>query len=118
MSNSNGQNGQQQNGGHKPAHTARYGAIKCTIWRNDSRNGPFFATVITRSYKDGEDWRESPSFGQEDLPTVAKAALDAHSWVREQLESEREAGNARPNREDSQAKPQRQRTAARQAASV
>ena len=117
MSNSNGQNG-QQNGGNKPAHTARYGALKCTIWMNDSRNGPFYSTVITRSYKDGEDWRESPSFGQEDLPTLAKAALDAHSWIRERIASEREAGTPQPERDESQSKQQRTRPTARQAASA
>ena len=114
MSSNNGQNG--QNGGNKPANTARYGAIKCTIWRNDSRNGPFFSTVITRSYKDGEEWRESPSFGQEDLPTLAKAALDAHSWIREQLASEREA-NPPSEQKSSPSKP-RQRSSGTQPASV
>jgi hypothetical protein len=115
MSNSNGQNG--QNGGNRPAQTARYGAIKCTIWRNDSRNGPFYSTVITRSYKDGEDWHESPSFGWEDLPTVAKAALDAHSWIREQLASERDTHAPPSEPRDSQAKP-RQRSSANQPASA
>jgi len=113
MSNSNGQNG--QNGGNRPAHTARYGAIKCTIWRNDSRNGPFFSTVISRSYKEGEDWRESPSFGQEDLPTVAKAALDAHSWVREQLDNEREASSRQPEGKESQSKPRQRSSGTSQA---
>jgi hypothetical protein len=113
MSNSNGQNG--QNGGNRPAHTARYGAIKCTIWRNESRNGPFFSTVISRSYKEGEDWRESPSFGQEDLPTVAKAALDAHSWVREQLASEREAAAPQSERKESQSKPRQRSSGTQQA---
>ena len=118
MSNSNGQNGQNgQNGGNKPANTARYGAIKCTIWRNDSRNGPFFSTVITRSYKDGEEWRESPSFGQEDLPTLAKAALDAHSWIREQMASEREANPPSSEQKGSQSKP-RQRSSGTQPANV
>ena len=113
MSNSNGQNG--QNEGNRPAHTARYGAIKCTIWRNESRNGPFFSTVISRSYKEGEDWRESPSFGQEDLPTVAKAALDAHSWVREQLDSEREAASQPTERKESQSKPRQRSSGTHQA---
>ena len=114
MSNSNGQNGQQQ-GGNKPVQTFRYRAIKCTIWRNDSRNGPFYSTVITRSYKDGEDWRDSNSFGQEDLPTVAKAALDAHTWVQEQMAKDREEANPEPERDDPQPKPQRQRPTPRQA---
>src|SRR4051812_21447843 len=93
MSNSNGQ---QQNGSNRPAQTFRYGAIKCVIWRNEGRNGSFYNTVITRSYKpDGdEQWRDSDSFGQEHLPTVAKAALDAHSWIQEQLTKDRDADNS------------------------
>jgi hypothetical protein len=115
MSNSNAQNSPQQNGGNKPAHTARYGALKCTIWKNDSRNGPFFTTVITRSYKDGEDWKESHAFGLEDLPTLAKAALDAHSWIRERLAGERDAEDSRPAGNET---PSKKRSTARQPSSV
>ena len=115
-SNSNAQNVQQQNGGNKPAQTFRYRAIKCVIWRNDGRNGPFYNTVITRSYKDGDDWKESPSFGQDDLPTVAKAALDAHSWTQEQLAKDREA--TRGQAEDQEQSKQRQRSGSRESARV
>ena len=114
MSDSNRQNGSQSNGGNRPAKTIRYRAIQCTIWRNEGRNGPFYNTVITRSYKDGEEWRESSAFGQEDLPTVAKAALDAHTWIQEQTASEQQTagnGGTPPQR-------QRSRAPARQPAEV
>jgi hypothetical protein len=115
MSNSNAQNG-QPNGGNKPVQTFRYRAVKCVIWRNEGRNGAFYNTVITRSYKDGEDWKDSPSFGQDDLPAVAKAALDAHSWVQEQLSTDREEGKGHG---DSQEQPkQRQRSGSRESARV
>lgn len=114
MSNSNRQNGSQSNGGNRPAKTIRYRAIQCTIWRNEGRNGLFYNTVITRSYKDGEEWRESSAFGQEDLPTVAKAALDAHTWIQEQTDGDRhgESGATPPQRQ------QRPRPPARQPAAV
>ena len=116
MSNSNSENSQQQGSGNRPAQTFRYGAIKCTIWRNDSRNGPFYSTVVTRSYKDGEDWKESNSFGQEDLPTAAKAMLDAHSWVQAQLAKDRPAPSSQA---ETQEQPkQRQRTGSREPARV
>lgn len=115
MSNGNG-NGQQQGSNNRPAQTFRYGAIKCVIWRNEGRNGPFYSTVITRSYKDGEDWKESSSFGQEDLPTVAKAALDAHSWVQEQLAEAKEAGKPKPQQDEQPKQQHRQRPPARQPA--
>ncbi len=116
MSNGNTQNGQQQGNGNRPAQTFRYGAIKCTIWQNDGRNGPFYNTVITRSYKDGEDWKESHSFGQEDLPTLAKAALDAHSWVQEQLTRDREAGQSGAEGQETPPKQPRPRSGSREQA--
>lgn len=119
MSNSNAQKSPQQDSSKRPAQSFRYGAIKCVIWRNEGRNGAFYNTVITRSYKDGEDWKESSSFGQEDLPTVAKAALDAHTYVQEELAKERDAvKSASGSNEGTQQSKQRQRTGTREPARV
>jgi hypothetical protein len=74
MSNESNSNGQQSES-NRPAMTFRYGAIKCTVWKNQTRNGPMYNTIVTRSSKDGENWRDSSSFGSEDFPTVAKAFL-------------------------------------------
>jgi hypothetical protein len=118
MLNNNAQNGQQQGGTKKPAQSFRYGAIKCVIWKNEGRNGSFYNTVITRSYKEGDDWKDSSSFGQEDLPTVAKAALDAHTYVQEQLAKDRDAGTPGPQQGETQQPKQRQRTGTREPARV
>jgi len=83
MSNSNNNANGQQNDSNRPATTIRYGAIKATIWRNETRNGSMYSTTVTRTYKEGDDWRESHSFGPGELPTVAKVMLDAHTWVQE-----------------------------------
>jgi hypothetical protein len=40
-----------------------------------------YNVTIVRSYKDGEEWRESQSFGYDDLMNVAKLLYDAHSWI-------------------------------------
>lgn len=45
------------------------------------------AVTFTRSYKEGDDWHDSSSFGYDDLLTLSKAADDAHSWIHEQLAS-------------------------------
>ena len=42
-----------------------------------------FATV-NRLYKDGDEWKQTASFGREDLPLVAKVVDMAHSWTYEQ----------------------------------
>jgi hypothetical protein len=80
------------NGGNgaatKPAHTVRYGAIKAAIWRNLVDNGnasrPMYNVTLTRSYREGEEWKDSTSFGLDDLLVLSKIANDCHTWIHEQ----------------------------------
>jgi len=70
---------------NRPIHTIRYGAVRAAIWRNmiDAGNNsrPVYNVTFTRSYKDGDQWRESASFGLDELLLLAKAANDAHSYI-------------------------------------
>jgi len=68
----------------KPAHEIRLGRIKATIWANDTANGTRHNVTVSRIYKDGEDWKQSDSFGRDDLPVAAKALDMAHTWIFEQ----------------------------------
>ena len=68
----------------KPAHEIRLGRIKATIWENESEQGTRYNVTVTRLYKDGDDWKQTASFGREDLPLVAKVVDMAHSWTYEQ----------------------------------
>jgi len=43
---------------------------------------------VTRSYKEGDQWRDSYSFGYDDLMNVAKLLADAHSYITALRESE------------------------------
>lgn len=65
----------------KPVHSIRYGAIQVAVWRNESATGPFYNVTMTRRYRAEDAWRDSASFGESDLPTLAKALLDAHSAI-------------------------------------
>ena len=68
--------------GRPPVHTIRYRNIKAAIWENESANGAFFSVTITRSWQDErKDWHDTTSFNAGDLPTLAKAVNDAHSWI-------------------------------------
>jgi hypothetical protein len=68
----------------KPAHEIRMGRIKATIWENETENGTRHNVTISRLYKDGDQWKQTTSFGREDLPLVAKVADLAHTWIYEQ----------------------------------
>lgn len=67
----------------RPVHEIRLGRIKAAIWENETREGTRHNVSLTRIYKDGSTWKDSNSFGRDDLPLVAKVADLAHSWVYE-----------------------------------
>ena len=67
----------------KPAHEIRLGRIKATIWENESEQGTRYNVTVNRLYKDGDEWKQTASFGREDLPLVAKVVDMAHSWTYE-----------------------------------
>ena len=67
---------------NKPANTLRCGNIKATIWQNVSEKGPFFATTFSRPFKDQSGvWRNSTSFGLNDLEALLTVAREAKEWI-------------------------------------
>lgn len=78
---------QQRNGSqssqrpNKPAHEIRLGRVKATIWENATESGIRHNVTLSRLYRDGESWKDSQSFGRDDLPLVAKVSDMAHTWI-------------------------------------
>ncbi len=67
-----------------PAYEARLNHIRLTVWENFSKGSSYFNTVITRRYKEGDEWKESCTFsGLGDLALVAEAVSLAREFVRE-----------------------------------
>ena len=65
----------------RPVHEIRLGRIRAAIWENETDNGTRHNVTLSRLYKDGEDWKDSASFGRDDLLLVAKVSDLAHSWI-------------------------------------
>ncbi|REJ90681.1 MAG: hypothetical protein DWQ35_15890 [Planctomycetota bacterium] len=65
----------------KPVHEIRLGRIRAAIWENETQNGTRHNVTVSRLYKDGDHWKDSASFGRDDLPLVAKVCDQAHSWI-------------------------------------
>jgi hypothetical protein len=68
----------------RPVHELRLGRIRAAVWENDTQNGTRHNVTVSRLYKDGDEWKDSASFGRDDLPLVAKVVDQAHSWIFEQ----------------------------------
>jgi len=69
---------------NRPVHSFRYGNVSCAIWAENTHAGYFWRTTLVKVYRDGDNWGESMSFDDRDLPHVMKAAADAHSWIHHQ----------------------------------
>ena len=67
-----------------PVHEIRLGRIKAAIWENATPNGARHNVTLSRIYRDGDTWKESASFGREDLPLVGKVSDMAHTWIYQQ----------------------------------
>jgi hypothetical protein len=95
--NGNPRNAPQEPAKPRPAHEVRLGRIKATIWANQADNGTWFNVTLSRSYKDGNDWKSSNSFGRDELLVVAKVADLAHSWIHQQGQAQSQGANGSEN---------------------
>ena len=69
---------------NRPVHSFRYGNVAVAIWADNSPSGYFFNTTFARIFRLDDSWGESASFDDRDLPSLMKAAADAHSWIHQQ----------------------------------
>jgi len=92
-------NGKAGNG-NKPVFVSRFGAVKAVVWLNHTSVGPIHNVTVARTYKDGEDWKESGSFGADDLLTLAKALNAAHSYIYEQRQKAAESRQRQESEDD------------------
>ena len=65
----------------RPVQEIRMGRIRAAIWENETQNGRRFNVTVSRLYKDGDDWKDSSSFGRDDLLVVAKVLDRCHTWI-------------------------------------
>jgi hypothetical protein len=81
---------------NRPVHTIRYGAVGAAIWRNvvdlGDASREMYNVTFSRSYRsDDNQWKDSASFGVDDLLLLAKAADEAHTWIARQKSAGRGA---------------------------
>ena len=69
------------NNKHQPIKTLRAGRIQTAVWENHSDKGPFYNVTVSRSYKDGETWKSSDSFGRDDLLVLAQLLGATYTFI-------------------------------------
>jgi hypothetical protein len=90
--NSNGKSTEKK----RPVQEIRLGRIRAAIWVNETENGIRHNVTISRLYRDEQQgqWKDSTSFGRDDLPLVAKVADQAHLWIFQAQARAAQAGEA------------------------
>lgn len=84
----------------KPTHEVRVGGIRATIWENGASTegrGTFHNVTVSRRYKHDGEWKQSSSFGFDDLPVLEKAIGLAWDWVRAERDKARAASGQVPS---------------------
>lgn len=66
-----------------PVAEFRLGSVKCLVWANETSKGVRHNVTFARIYKDGDDWKETQSFGRDDMPLIGKLSDKAHLWIYE-----------------------------------
>lgn len=63
----------------KPALTITDGAIKASVWRNNSEKGAFYSVTFSRRYKRGDgEFADSYSYSGSELLRLARLAESAY----------------------------------------
>ena len=69
-------------GKKRPTHEIKLGKIRAAIWANESKQDKlWFNVTVTRLYKENDEWKDTSSFGRDELPIVNKAIDMAYGWI-------------------------------------
>jgi len=61
----------------KAAAEFRPGYVKATVWKN----GDFYSTVLSRSYEDGENWKDTDQLANGDLMNAVRVLQRAEDYI-------------------------------------
>jgi len=71
----------------KPVKVFRMHGISVSIFENhtttNGRDVLFYKVALQRSYRDGDEWKRSTSFGRDDLPTASLLLQEAWAFILE-----------------------------------
>ncbi|MEQ9135737.1 MAG: hypothetical protein RLO51_11050 [Thalassobaculum sp.] len=69
---------------NQPAAKFRIGYLTATIWANDGNNKTFYSVDLSRTYKDGDEYKETSSLGHADIMNAVRVLQRAEQWIAEQ----------------------------------
>lgn len=64
-----------------PVHILRRGMLTVRVFRRSTNGCVRHSVTLTRSFRDGDTWKESRRFGRDDIPLARRLLDEAHSWM-------------------------------------
>jgi len=69
--------------------------VRASVWKNESKkNGSWLNVTITRTYRDGEEYKDTTSYRPEELLFVNVASDLAYKWCLRWEQANQKATNA------------------------
>lgn len=65
----------------RPVHEIRMGRIRAAIWENETQMVRDTMSPSVACPKDGDEWKDSSTFGRDDLHFAVKVLDQARSWI-------------------------------------
>ena len=62
----------------------RRGTILVQIWLKRTRGQQRYSLTVVRLFRNGEEWKQSALFGQDDIPLMRLLLNEAHTWIYQQ----------------------------------
>jgi len=81
---------------NRPAHQFRFGPVKAIIWPRETTAGVRHNVTLARLYRDQDQWKQTQTFGRDDLLPLAKALDLAHTWICEREQQEVRSADSTP----------------------
>jgi hypothetical protein len=70
---------------NSPVAKFRNGNVTAAVWKNPGTNETeFFSTTLQKSYKDGDEWKNTDSLNHGDLPNAVRALERAAAFIEAQ----------------------------------
>lgn len=68
---------------NQPVHRVRVGAVSASVFLNKTKDGTQFpSAIISRSYKSGDGFKQSTSFGAKHLAQLSDLVMSLQSWFK------------------------------------
>ena len=68
----------------KPVQDFTLNFVSAAIWDNSDEKRTKFRVTLTKSYKDGEEWKRTTSLTARDIPSARTVLEQAYVWIGEE----------------------------------